>query len=66
MTQPHETNDARRLELVAAAGRQWTDALTDLGGRNTLLYHKDQYPEDFFLDVSLLHYTFEKSSGSRR
>src|SRR6516165_1662350 len=35
-------NDARRLELVAAAGRQWTDALTDLGGRNTLLYYKDR------------------------
>jgi very-short-patch-repair endonuclease len=42
VTQPHETNDARRLELVAAAGRQWTDALTDLGGRNTLLYYKDR------------------------
>ena len=42
MTQPHEMNDARRLELVAAAGRQWTDALTDLGGRNTLLYYKDR------------------------
>ena len=42
MTQPHETNDARRLELVAAAQRQWTDALTDLGGRNTLLYYKDR------------------------
>ncbi len=39
MTEP---NDARRLELVAAAQRQWTDALTDLGGRNTLLYYKDR------------------------
>ena len=37
-----ETNDARRLELVAAAQRQWIDALTDLGGRNTLLYYKDR------------------------
>jgi very-short-patch-repair endonuclease len=37
-----EPNDARRLELVAAAQRQWTDALTDLGGRNTLLYYKDR------------------------
>jgi hypothetical protein len=27
---------------VAAAQRQWTDALTDLGGRNTLLYYKDR------------------------
>jgi len=37
-----EANDARRLELIAAAQRQWTDALTDLGGRNTLLYYKDR------------------------
>ena len=34
--------DTRRLALVAAAQRQWTDALTDLGGRNTLLYYKDR------------------------
>ena len=34
--------DARRLALVAAAQRQWIDALTDLGGRNTLLYYKDR------------------------
>jgi very-short-patch-repair endonuclease len=42
--QPNDTqlNDARRLELVAAAQRQWIDALTDLGGRNTLLYYKDR------------------------
>ena len=39
MTEP---NDARRFELVAAAQRQWIDALTDLGGRNTLLYYKDR------------------------
>jgi very-short-patch-repair endonuclease len=37
-----EPNDARRLELTLAAQRQWTDALTDLGGRNTLLYYKDR------------------------
>src|SRR6266487_4100798 len=45
LTEPieaNETNDARRLELVAAAQRQWIDALTDLGGRNTLLYYKDR------------------------
>src|SRR5215472_2859958 len=48
LTEPIETNettettDARRLELVAAAQRQWIDALTDLGGRNTLLYYKDR------------------------
>ena len=39
MTEP---NDPRRLRLVTAAQRQWTDALTDLGGRNTLLYYKDR------------------------
>jgi very-short-patch-repair endonuclease len=39
MTEP---NDDRRLALVAAAQRQWIDALTDLGGRNTLLYYKDR------------------------
>jgi len=37
-----EAGDARRLALVAAAQRQWVDALTDLGGRNTLLYYKDR------------------------
>src|SRR5215469_10103015 len=37
-----EPFDARRLELVTAAQRQWIDALTDLGGRNTLLYYKDR------------------------
>ena len=33
MTEPNEATeatDARRLELVAAAQRQWIDALTDL------------------------------------
>jgi len=39
MTDP---SDTRRLALVAAAQRQWIDALTDLGGRNTLLYYKDR------------------------
>src|SRR5713101_2979593 len=39
MTEP---NDGRRLELVTAAQRQWIEALTDLGGRNTLLYYKDR------------------------
>ena len=42
MSEPSEVNDARRLELIAAAQRQWVDALTDLGGRNTLLYYKDR------------------------
>ena len=37
-----EPTDAKRLSLVAAAQRQWIDALTDLGGRNTLLYYKDR------------------------
>ena len=39
MTEP---NDSRRLALVSAVQQQWTDALTDLGGRNTLLYYKDR------------------------
>ena len=42
MTQSNDTNDANRLKLVVAAQRQWIDALTDLGGRNTLLYYKDR------------------------
>ena len=32
----------RRAGLVAAAQAGWIDALTDLGGRNTLLYYKDR------------------------
>ncbi len=32
----------RRVSLVAAAQAGWIDALTDLGGRNTLLYYKDR------------------------
>ncbi len=40
--EPADPGDARRLALVAAAQRQWTDGLTDLGGRNTLLYYKDR------------------------
>jgi len=42
VSEPSEVNDARRLELIVAAQRQWIDALTDLGGRNTLLYYKDR------------------------
>jgi very-short-patch-repair endonuclease len=34
--------DARRAELIAAAQASWISALTDLGGRNTLLYYKDR------------------------
>jgi very-short-patch-repair endonuclease len=37
-----ESLDSRRLELVSAAQKQWIAALTDLGGRNTLLYYKDR------------------------
>jgi len=32
----------RRAELIAAAQAGWIAALTDLGGRNTLLYYKDR------------------------
>jgi len=34
--------DSRRTELIAAAQAHWIEALTDLGGRNTLLYYKDR------------------------
>src|SRR5689334_25391364 len=37
-----EEDGSRRLELVRTAQQQWIDALTDLGGRNTLLYFKDR------------------------
>jgi hypothetical protein len=37
-----ESVDSRRLDLVRAAQQQWIAALTDLGGRNTLLYYKDR------------------------
>ena len=41
-TDQADAGDARRAALVAAAQRQWIDLLTDLGGRNTLLYYKDR------------------------
>ena len=34
----------RRAELIQAAQARWIAALTDLGGRNTLLYYKDPPP----------------------
>jgi very-short-patch-repair endonuclease len=34
--------EARRRQLITAAQDRWIDALTDLGGRNTLLYYKDR------------------------
>ena len=34
--------DSRRAELIAAAQARWISTLTDLGGRNTLLYYKDR------------------------
>jgi very-short-patch-repair endonuclease len=40
--QPDSAQDARRAALVTAAQAGWIDALTDLGGRNTLLYFKDR------------------------
>jgi very-short-patch-repair endonuclease len=40
--QPDSGQDARRAALIAAAQAGWIDALTDLGGRNTLLYFKDR------------------------
>jgi len=37
-----ELPDSRRAELIEAAQARWVSALTDLGGRNTLLYYKDR------------------------
>lgn len=37
-----EPSDSRRGDLIAAAQANWISALTDLGGRNTLLYYKDR------------------------
>jgi very-short-patch-repair endonuclease len=37
-----EQPDGRRVDLIAAAQSRWIAALTDLGGRNTLLYYKDR------------------------
>jgi hypothetical protein len=37
-----EVDGSRRPELVRTAQQQWIAALTDLGGRNTLLYYKDR------------------------
>src|SRR5215472_1798087 len=34
--------DSRRATLIEAAQESWVSALTDLGGRNTLLYFKDR------------------------
>src|SRR5579859_7155411 len=39
---PGMTETSRRNELVRTAQQQWISALTDLGGRNTLLYYKDR------------------------
>ncbi|NRQ40321.1 AAA family ATPase, partial [Nonomuraea sp. NN258] len=39
MAEPWES---RRAELIEAAQANWISALTDLGGRNTLLYYKDR------------------------
>jgi very-short-patch-repair endonuclease len=37
-----EPIDNRRAELIEAAQARWIAALTDMGGRNTLLYYKDR------------------------
>jgi len=36
------SSDERRVRLIETAQRSWVAALTDLGGRNTLLYYKDR------------------------
>ncbi|MEO3858868.1 AAA domain-containing protein [Acrocarpospora sp. B8E8] len=37
-----EPTESRRGELIESAQARWIAALTDLGGRNTLLYYKDR------------------------
>src|SRR5215470_5065018 len=37
-----EQEASRRAQLIAAAQARWISTLTDLGGRNTLLYYKDR------------------------
>ncbi len=37
-----ERSDSRTADLIEAAQAHWIAALTDLGGRNTLLYFKDR------------------------
>ena len=37
-----EQEASRRARLIAAAQARWISTLTDLGGRNTLLYYKDR------------------------
>ncbi len=37
-----ELAGSRRNQLIEAAQARWSAALTDLGGRNTLLYYKDR------------------------
>src|ERR687895_432951 len=41
-TQMAEPAENRRAELIEAAQARWIAALTDMGGRNTLLYYKDR------------------------
>src|SRR5207244_5611362 len=62
-----EDDGSRRLELVRTAQQQWTDALTDLGGRNTLLYYKDRRAGTLDLataDADAME-RFEKSGHAR-
>src|SRR5216683_3027468 len=37
-----EQEASRRAQLIEAAQARWISTLTDLGGRNTLLYYKDR------------------------
>jgi very-short-patch-repair endonuclease len=37
-----QERDSRRAGLIASAQARWISTLTDLGGRNTLLYYKDR------------------------
>src|SRR5215469_3446290 len=42
VSEAQHARETKRRQLIVAAQESWIDALTDLGGRNTLLYFKDR------------------------
>src|SRR5215469_924628 len=42
VSEAQHARETKRRQLIVAAQESWIDALTDLGGRNTLLYYKDR------------------------
>lgn len=52
MTHPVDSSDLR-VDTVSAAAQRWRHELADLGGRNTLLWHRD-FPRGTF-DLTVAH-----------